>query len=366
VKIGILSCPSVWGGHGVEHWLEEITNRLSKLHSFVIACSDSGPKLWSPSEHFLNAKIVEAHVHGRWKLPSTRGLIDIKGVFDDCDLIYFVFWPASWKLLVLSFKIFTGKPVIAGHHMTFNIESDTSTSLLGPSGMRLGKRLAANHVLSEEQRRALLRLGVDHIYKIPNGVDCEKLQPGKKFSRFTLLFIGSLIPQKGVDFLPRIVSILKDRKVDFDFYVIGAGPLSPIVKKMSESSNTKWLGYTDEETKRLLLASSHVLVAPSRFETFMLTGLEAMASGTPVVASNISGPREYVYSGRNGYLCESPGEIAEGVAQIYEAWTLDRFYSELCRNARATAERFDWTKIVNELDAMFTRVAGTRKRLYPS
>ncbi|PSO07650.1 hypothetical protein B9Q04_09755, partial [Candidatus Marsarchaeota G2 archaeon BE_D] len=109
---------------------------------------------------------------------------------------------------------------------------------------------------------------------------------------------------------------------------------------------------------RELYASSHVLVAPSRMEAFSLVGLEAMASGTPVVASDIPGPREYVRDGFNGYLVRGVKEMVERVCEVYTAWRRgDPSYYELCRNARRTAEEYDWGRVVPRLERMFREVA---------
>ncbi|PSN82842.1 hypothetical protein B9Q02_11170, partial [Candidatus Marsarchaeota G1 archaeon BE_D] len=88
--------------------------------------------------------------------------------------------------------------------------------------------------------------------------------------------------------------------------------------------------------KRELYAKSHVLIAPSRYETFMLTGLEAMASGTPVVTFD---------------------EMVEKVNKLYSLWKSgSQEYWEMCKNARKTAERFDWAVIIPKLEHMFHTV----------
>ena len=88
-----------------------------------------------------------------------------------------------------------------------------------------------------------------------------------------------------------------------NFHIFGAGPLAYIVKNLEKKfSNVIYSSYVDEEKLIEAFQSAHVFVSPSRFETFLLTSLEAQSAGTPVIASDIAGPRETVISGQTGLL----------------------------------------------------------------
>ncbi|PSN83175.1 hypothetical protein B9Q02_10855 [Candidatus Marsarchaeota G1 archaeon BE_D] len=218
--------------------------------------------------------------------------------------------------------------------------------------IRLGKILSAHHVLNTRDYKQLVSFRCKNIFNIPNGVDSAYFKPAKKNENFDVLFMGRLVEGKGADLLPTIALKLVSKHIQI--VVCGTGPLESLIKKCNM---IKFLGFVDGHLKRELYAKSHVLIAPSRYETFMLTGLEAMASGTPVVTFDIPGPREYVVNGYNGFLVRSLDEMVEKVNKLYSLWKSgSQEYWEMCKNARKTAERFDWAVIIPKLEHMFHTV----------
>jgi glycosyltransferase involved in cell wall biosynthesis len=359
LRIGVLSCPSIWGGHGVEHWLDKVTSRLHDRHEFFVVTSFYGPKLWSPADHFKSCRIMEINT-SLFNTPNISGLVKMKALFDYCDLVYFVYWPASWKFICLFLQEITKTPVIAGHHLSFDLAPNVKYgfSMLGPHGLMIGKRLAAHHALTLEAKSALISLGVGNVYYIPNGVDTKEFSFREKEEPFKLLFIGRLDENKGADLLPKLVQLLNQKmNSDFEFNIAGNGKLNYLVKALEKTyTNVKYLGYISESQKRELYEKCHVLVILSKKETFSLVGLEAMAAYTPVISTNVSGLREYIKSGYNGFLCNNFQEIIEKILHVYRMWKQNDCYEELRFNARKTAERFDWSNVSKKIEAMFLEV----------
>lgn len=362
MKIGFLSYFTLRAGEGFEHWLNEVTNKLSLEHEISILTSNKGPRRWNIQNEFKGINVVEQSFSKSILLPFSRENKAIKRFFKESDLVYSLYFTSSHMSLGLDAAVYvlqslTGTPVIFGHHNP-NDWYNANPSLTGKVGNRIGKKIEAHHALNEETKQGLLKWGIKKVYKIPNGVNTYTFKPLAKFDRFSLLFVGSLEKRKGVEQLPTVVSSLVQRIRDFDFYIIGNGEMSSVFDALKSNPRVKWLGFVDEKTKRELYSSCHVLVAPSKAETFMMTGLEAMASGTPVVTSDIAGPKEYVINNVNGYLTRDSHEIVEKLVSMFHSWKKgENDYYQLTVNARKTAEEFDWTNILPKLENMFKEVS---------
>lgn len=109
--------------------------------------------------------------------------------------------------------------------------------------------------------------------------------------------------------------------------------------------NVYYLGYVDDDVLIKSYQESHILVAPSRsrYEEFLLTPLEAQACGTPVVVSDIPGPRDYIYHGKTGFLSKILYEdFVKYVLYFKELWEKRReVYEQFSQRARENALRYD-------------------------
>jgi glycosyltransferase involved in cell wall biosynthesis len=198
------------------------------------------------------------------------------------------------------------------------------------------------------------------VYHIPNGVNCKKFSPkSKRNDKFQVLFVGALSKDKGIDTFIDVAEIVKKRYDDVDFIIASAGgSLKDIVIKAERRGIIKFYGFVPDEVLATLYAESHVALFPSRDEAFGLVSLEAQASGTPVVATDIPAFRQSVINGVTGILVK-PYEsevFAEAVIKIKELWMSNKAkYMEMCINARRNAERYCWENVVKILYRKFVR-----------
>jgi glycosyltransferase involved in cell wall biosynthesis len=224
----------------------------------------------------------------------------------------------------------------------------------------LSKKFDAFHVLNLEDQNMLRSWRYRNVYKFPNGVDTVRYIPGQKKGIFNVMFAARMVYMKGVDILAEVVKDINDsQEKNLNFYIFGAGPLAYIVKDLEKKfTNVIYSSYVDEEKLIEAFQSAHVFVSPSRFETFLLTSLEAQSAGTPVIASNISGPRETVISGQTGLLVNTtPHEIADAILHFKDLWDKkNQEYSKYCLNARRNALCYDWKIIVDKFEQMLSSV----------
>lgn len=191
---------------------------------------------------------------------------------------------------------------------------------------------------------------------IYGGADPRRFAPQPGGDRDGVLFVGRLTPHKGVD---RLIRALPARA---GLRIAGSGGHDPrpperdypdLLRRLAEGRDVRFLGPASEEDLPGLYRSAAVLAMPSVDRTCYgrpvpvsellgLTALEAMASGTPVVASRIGGLAEVVVDGETGFLVE-PGDLAALHDRLALLVSDRRLAARLGANARdLVVRRFTW------------------------
>ncbi len=203
----------------------------------------------------------------------------------------------------------------------------------------------------------------DSVRVIYNGVDVEALREEASSSTLPeglpdpeevplVSVVARLEPVKGVTDFLRAVALIPEY-VAFGrrplFVVAGEGSQVDEVAALRES-----LGLVDRvrllgriPSAAALLAASEVAVVPSRSEGFGIVAAEAMALGTPVVATEVGGLPEVVEDGVCGRLVEpgDPQEMAEAVGELLNDTSLREVMSETCQHR--AAERFSVARMTS-------------------
>jgi glycosyltransferase involved in cell wall biosynthesis len=149
----------------------------------------------------------------------------------------------------------------------------------------------------------------DSIIVVPNCIDLKEFTVSQRHSSVpTIVCVARLDHEKkGQDILIKALSIVKGRSVPFKCWLIGDGQSRPFLEKMVKDLGLKeevdFMGARSDVAK--LLVQSDLFVLPSRYEGFGIVILEAMASGLPVIVSNIDGPAEVVEDGKTGLHFQS-------------------------------------------------------------
>lgn len=167
------------------------------------------------------------------------------------------------------------------------------------------------------------------------------------------LTIARLLGEKGLREFAQAATIVKQRYPEVEFRLVGQpdpspdGIALPEVLQWESESGVKYLGSTDDV--RPHLASCHIYVLPSYHEGMPRTVLEAMATGRPILTTDVPGCRETVTSGENGFLV--PKADAHALAERM-IWFIEHRneWQRMGKNSRTLAEaRFDVHKINREL-----------------
>ncbi len=211
--------------------------------------------------------------------------------------------------------------------------------------------------------------GVDEakIRIVPNGVDLQRFKPtedcgqvkdriGGK-SKYLVLFVGRLVPRKGLHFLIEAAkSIIKENR-DTMFLVVGDGPLKNHLisysKKVGVSDNFIFLGDVDDETLPSLYNCADLLALPSVQEGQGISLLEAQATAKPVVAFNVSAINEAVIDKKTGLLIKpDSSELANAILRLLSNSSLRE---EMGRNGREFVRKnFSWDICAKRMFQVYT------------
>lgn len=147
------------------------------------------------------------------------------------------------------------------------------------------------------------------------------------------LFVGRLAPEKGVDVLLEAFSGLPSNSL----LIVGDGPLkTTLQEKYRHCDNISFAGNMDKEDVLRCMASSRALIFPSIwYEGLPFTIVEAFATGTPVIASDLGSMTELISDGHNGYLFPA-GDVQSLRQKIDSFNEHPPQWQTLCDNAKNT------------------------------
>jgi phosphatidylinositol alpha-mannosyltransferase len=208
-----------------------------------------------------------------------------------------------------------------------------------PTARRLAARIAVSAAARDFAARVLP--GVYDL--IPNGIDAAAFAAGARDGT-RILFVGRPEPRKG---LPVLLEALRRLPPQVTLELVGSGG--------DHGPRVHAHGRVGDASRRQLLARADVLCAPSLGgESFGVVLLEAMASGLPVVASDIPGYRA-VLPPECGRLVP-PGDAGALAGALGELLADDALRARLGGAGRREAARYDWDAVVRDVIAVYERV----------
>ncbi|WP_420627642.1 glycosyltransferase [Candidatus Leptofilum sp.] len=243
--------------------------------------------------------------------------------------------------------------------------------------MALADKLIAATLAEEAQLKELYDADPAKIAIIPPGVDLERFQPiakdvakkrvGIPCGDTNILFAGRIEPLKGIDTMLRAMALIQEQRPDVlnnaCMAIIGGDPwaddldeemarLQQLRTDLDIHDLVTFLGAKDQEILPNYYAAAEVVVMPSHYESFGMVALEAMAMGTPVIASEVGGLAHLVKHGVTGYHVPSRNPEALA-ARIYEMLSNQDCRQQMGQQARNYARQYDWANIVNRMMAVY-------------
>lgn len=240
----------------------------------------------------------------------------------------------------------TDVPVVVTHHGPF-------TAAFAPVARRLGDR--SSLVAISHAQAATAGPGVDIRAVIHHGVDVERIPVGTGEGGY-VAFLGRMNPDKGVhqaiDLARRAgipIKVAAKCREDAEREYFDA-EIRPRL-----GADVEYLGEVGDADKYALLGGALALVNPIQWpEPFGLVMVEALACGTPVVATPWGAAPEIVDDGHTGFLRTDMRGLAASLAHLS---AIDR---RACRGA--AEQRFSMTRMVRDHERLYARLAGARLR----
>jgi phosphatidylinositol alpha-mannosyltransferase len=193
---------------------------------------------------------------------------------------------------------------------------------------------------------------------IPNGVDLETYRPGLppirhlRDDHLNILFVGRLEKRKGLGDLLRAYRALSTRIRQTRLIIVGDGPLRGRVESYiarHRLTNVVMAGYVPDSVKPRYYNSADIFCAPATGgESFGVVLLEALATGLPIVASEVPGYMSVLESGRDS-ITVPPKNWRELAASLVILARDAELRDRLADNALQKARRFDWKLVASEV-----------------
>jgi len=290
------------------------------------------------------------------------------------DVIHSHYWLSG--LLGLRLRERWGAPLVNMFHTLGELKRRANGGSNEPATrIEVERRVAKEADLivsaSEHEKRALVEIygaPADRIAVVPCGVDLARFRPiDKEMARRSLglngermiLFVGRMEPLKGLDVLLGAAARLDDEPAFRVLVVGGDGNASDELRHLKGLSadlgiadRVSFTGPIGHDILPLYYNAADVCVVPSYYESFGLVALEAMACGTPVVASRVGGLSVTVRDGETGYLVphHSPQPFAERVATLLADEGLRQSFG---RTASEAASGFGWGNVADAIERIY-------------
>lgn len=201
---------------------------------------------------------------------------------------------------------------------------------------------------------------------IPNVVDTSLFVPRNRTEREhnkkRLLLVAMLTDVKGVPYLIEALKILRTRRSDFVLDIIGDGPrrheYEMMVKRLGLNSVVRFYGFKPKHDVAEFMRNADVFVLPSLWENLPCVIIEAMASGLPVVATNVGGIPEIV-NNEVGVLV--PPRDADALAHALDSMlqNINTYSSQ--KIAAYAAQRFSYEVVGKILTDLYNQVLGAAR-----
>jgi D-inositol-3-phosphate glycosyltransferase len=243
--------------------------------------------------------------------------------------------------------------------------------------MQFADRIIASTPRDQQQMIDLYDAPADKIAVISPGVDLNLFHPidprtaksllGEPKDVRSVLFVGRIDPVKGIDVWFKAMAYVVEENpalrgklcvcliggdIDEEVPDEELVRLQALKDELGISDLVTFLGRRSQEALPYYYASADVVVMPSLYESFGMVALEAMACGTPVVASDVGGLSFIVHNGETGYLVpdRDPRALADCLSKLLRDPDLR---ARLGRRGIAVAREYAWPRIADQIESLY-------------
>ena len=406
--ISVHSCPlATLGGKetgGMNVYIRELCRELAK-EGFLIDIFTRSQNPSIPQVVNLNERVRVIHLKAGYEAPYDKNqvwshlpeFLDAMERFSYkegtvYDLIHSHYWLSGWVGARLSSK--WNIPLLTMFH-TMAYFKDKVLSPLGKSEPPLRSQVEtqlvehSDHIVVSSHREKVemvwnYNASSEKISVIPCGVDPDLFTPRDALKskvqlnlppRRFILFVGRIDPVKGIDTLLKAMALVKNKLANgkgVKLLIIGGDIDNSDYSKDSEMQRLKqltdrldlkntvtFLGAQRQDQLLYFYSASELCVLPSRYESFGMVALEAMACGTPVIASKVGGLTSFIQDETTGFLVPEEDEkyLAEKILTLLNDQSLK---NRLGIKARSRAREFSWQNIARQMISLYQQLLDER------
>ncbi len=389
MKIGLVS-PYDWSyPGGVQDHIQRLAAELrGRGHSVRILTPATGPRGrqveygvykvgWAAPLH-VNGSIARVafapHISGRLRGILQREQFDILHLHEPLasplGLYMLHAGPATGATLIGTFHAWARHSLASAPEWAYA----SAAPFLGRYWRRLDGRIAVSPAAEE----FVTRFFPGDYRIIPNGVDTQLFRPDTpplpQFDddKLNIVYLGRIEKRKGLKFLLRAIPTIREHFPNTRFIIGGEGPLRPGYERLVAQAgwqDVTFLGRVPPEQVPALFASADVFCAPNiGGESQGIVLLEALASGRPIVASDIPGFRSVIHPQRDGLLTP-PGRSEELAWAICHLLSDEKERMRLGKAGRQRAEAFSWERVATQVLNLYEErraMAAKHRSLYLS
>ncbi len=216
---------------------------------------------------------------------------------------------------------------------------------------------------------------------VPPGVDTSRFYPiaseeAKEFLNIPsdekmILFVGRIEPLKGIDTLIKAIAQMRNSDIlstcPHYLYIIGGEPdsrngtstpeinrLKTLCVELGVGNLILFMGKKDQNTLQYYYSAAEIVVMPSNYESFGMVALEAMACGTPVVATQVGGLQHLVQNGKTGFTVphNDPIALEEKLTQLI---CKPELRAQMSRSSIDYAQTYSWESITPKIIRLYRK-----------
>lgn len=385
------------GAGGQNVYVREVARALARRGHLVDVFTRGRDSGAHPEIHELDgARVVRLPVGPRGYVPRTQLFQYLPDFLDQLkqfswqqrqryDAVHTNYWLSGWvgMKLTASWNV----PHVHTHHSLGAVKFGAVGGPVGNGNVRLKVEEMLNGtcstiVATSPQDVASIMehyRQIGPISIVPCGVDPEVFKPldatlcrlelGLPADGPLLAYVGRFDPNKGIDTFVR--SAARVAEAHPAMQLLFAGGYDPdaedaaeyeriqaLVAELGLTERSIFLGKVEQERLAMVYSAADVCVVPSHYESFGMVAIEAMACGTPVVASDVGGLRYSVVHRETGLLARArdPESFASAISLLLE----DRPLREVMgrSGARLVAELFTWDAIASRLEDLYASLVA--------
>lgn len=208
--------------------------------------------------------------------------------------------------------------------------------------------------VSESTKKDLVNFGIpeNRIVVIHNGFNKLDIEDNlSKEKKKTVIFLGALAKDKGIEEALKTFSILNRTDDNFQYWIAGKSDpeylqfLKMQSRQLNINKKVKFWGFVPQEKKFEFLKRAHVLIHPAIREGWGLVVIEAASVGTPTVSFDVPGLRDSILHDKTGIICKikSPEALAKEIMDLLQS---NVKYQKMSQDAITWSKKFSWEKSI--------------------